>query len=90
MKLNRFLDANEQRKDAALRYQCFFIALDIAGHERKILTKFLDGKRCFEIYGKAKNGEVVRLHLREEVEQKDKVLYLISCFWKKKEKASFP
>lgn len=74
----------ERKRDAKIRLQCFFVAIDILrkSHGHKELT--INGDTCFEVHGKDKNGDNVFLHLREEKsEHKDRIVYLISTFWKK-------
>lgn len=70
------------RKDCKHRLQCFIVSLDIL-KKSKTCTVNPNNDSEFEVLGLAKNGEVVRIHLREELdEKKNKKVYFVSCFYK--------
>lgn len=83
VRMDKYIDANNFRIDAKIRYSAFFSGIDILQKSKKYTKKIIDGYVCFEITGYAKNNEIVTLHLREESIDKDKILFLISTFYKK-------
>lgn len=80
--LSKYIDSNIQRSDAFIRFASFFVGLDIVKKSKDYEVKYIDGFRCFEISGSAKNGELVKVHIREEIIEKDRILFLISTFYK--------
>ena len=68
-----------ERHDAKRRLQVFDVALDILRNETQCAECVLNGYTCYEIRGKAADGNVVIIHLREEVIHKDRVLFFVSC-----------
>lgn len=71
------------RKDSKNRLECFFVAIDIIQHSHYWKEKIIDGFRCYEAVGYTKNNDKVSVHIREEIFQKDKKFFFISCFHKK-------
>ena len=84
VRLEKYISANDSRKDARIRYSAFFSGMEILQKSKDYTRKIIDGFVCYEFQGLAKNGEIVSVHLREEEFQKDKILFLISTFYKKK------
>ena len=67
-------------KSSLSRLQCFIVAMDILKHENSYSEVTINGKRCFEIVGTDSNGKEIRIHLREDKENKNKILMFISSF----------
>jgi hypothetical protein len=82
VQLSKYIAATNTRADAVLRYRSFFCAMQIIAKASDCKEKMINGFKCFEIQGRAQGGEVVTIHMREEVHDKDKILYLISTFYK--------
>ncbi len=82
--LTKYIDATHGRPDKTRRRQRFFAGVELL--RRAKLEDMTDqikeptGEPAFEFKGITSNGEVVGVHVREEVEGKDKKLYLISTF----------
>lgn len=83
-KLERFAESNKMRKNGRQRLSSFFVALDILKHQTES-QKIVDekGYTCFNIRGYDKNGILIEVHIREEIIQKDRILFLVSSFPKK-------
>lgn len=67
------------------RLKCFFVAVDILKNAGKDSCKSSSrGKSLhYEITGQDANGREVVVHLREEKDTKDRVLYFVSSFSRK-------
>ncbi len=83
IRLDKYIEANKKRKDVKIRFSAFLVGMDILKKSKKFTQKKKKGFNCFELKGLALNKEIVTLHLREEIYKKDKILYLISTFYKK-------
>lgn len=83
IELCRFVEANEKRADASIRFASFLVGIDILKKSKDYTQKIIDGFVCYEIQGLAKNKELVMVHIREEKTEKGKQLFLISTFYKK-------
>lgn len=88
--LIKYIEANKERKDARIRFQSFFVGIDIIKKSIFCDSIIIDGFQCYRIIGYAKNNEIVEVYLREEIIKNDKILFLISTFSKDKKKASLP
>jgi len=82
--LTKYLEATHRRMDRTRRRQRFFVGLDLL---RKVKTdditdkiKEPTGEPSFEFKGITPSGEIVGVHVREEIEGKNRKLYLISTF----------
>lgn len=82
--LTKFLEATHGRLDQTRRRQRFFAGLDLLRKVRPddITNQVKDasGDPLFEFKGITPNGEAVGVHIREEIEGKNRKLYLISTF----------
>ncbi len=82
--LAKYLETTNNRRDKTRRKQLFFIALELLKKAKKgdITNRFKEptGENSFEIEGVTSSGLLVRAHIREVVEKKNRKLYLISTF----------
>jgi len=81
--LEKYFESNEKREDASVRFASFIVGLDILRSSKECTKIIKNGYICFEISGISKNKELVMVHLREEIINKDRILFLISTFYKK-------
>lgn len=72
----------ERKQDSKKRLQCFFVAIEILKKSSDYKTTSIKGEKCFEVRVLSREGNMVFLHLREEIKRKDKVTYLVSTFYK--------
>jgi hypothetical protein len=81
--LSRFVEANNFRNKE--RLQTFFAALEII-QKSKLCKEVYDKseRKCFRMLGMDVCGEIIEVHLREEMENKDRKLYFISSYPNKK------
>lgn len=72
-----------RKSSAKKRLSCFLVAMDILKHSKryKIYSK---NENEVTIQGLGNDGRIVEIHLREELDKKNKKLFFISCFPKKK------
>lgn len=81
--LNKYLETTK-RHDKNRRRQKFISALELLSRvKKKHMTdkiKEPTGRYSYEFKGITPSGKLVGVHIREEIERKDKKLYLISTF----------
>jgi len=86
--LTKFLEATHGRLDRTRRRQSFFSGVDllrtVKPEDMSNQFKAFSGELSFEFQGITPKGEVVGAHVREEIEGKNRRLYLISTFPKGK------
>ena len=82
--LAKYLDATHGRIDKTRRRQKFWAGVELL---RKATAEDITnhitepmGDIAFEFKGITPSGKIVAVHIREEIEGKDKKLYLISTF----------
>ncbi len=80
VKLNRYLEATIPRKDATSRLRTFFVAVDLIKKSNVIKRRIKNKLVEYEIIGFDAQSTEVRIHIREELQKSNKVLYLISSF----------
>lgn len=80
--LTKFLEITLTRKDAKKRLSLFDCGLDIIKNSHNVTQVLKRGKNCYEIIGFNKKSECIVVHVREDIEEKDKKLFLISIFKK--------
>ncbi len=88
--LERYLEANTPRKDATKRLRTFFVAIDIIKRSHSGTQRMHNKLREYEIVGYDSTGVEVRVHIREEIERGDRILYLISSFSSAKRENPLP
>ncbi|KMP11498.1 hypothetical protein UZ36_04160 [Candidatus Nitromaritima sp. SCGC AAA799-C22] len=82
--LIKYLEATHGRRDQTRRRQRFLAGVELL--RRAKIEDITDqikeptGEPAFEFKGITPKGEVIGVHIREEIEGKDKKLYLISTF----------
>ena len=82
--LSKLPDVILRRKSTVKkRLECFIVAIDILRHD-KVCKQNSSNKQEFALLGSDCNGVLVEIHLREESSDKDKKLFFVSCFQKKK------
>jgi len=80
--LNKQPNAILMRKDAKNRLECFSVAIDILKHAKQFKQRENGQNHEFSIIGLSKEKTHVTIHLREELDKKDRRLFLISVFYK--------
>lgn len=81
--LNKYLESTLDRTDGTFRMRYFAPALDLLKWaQANDIIKHSDTE--YEILGICPNWYITAVHVREEIEQKDRKLYLISTFGKGK------
>jgi len=78
--LSKLPDAITERKDAKRRLQRFLVAIDILAKEKTYKQKCFKKHINYAITGLDANNEPVFVHIREEITQKDRILYFVSCY----------
>lgn len=79
----------ERKSSRKRRLQCFISGMDILKKTKYIFPNPSNkSELCF--LGEDKNGYLVEIHVREEVHQKDRRLFFVSCFYKDQKKKSPP
>ena len=82
--LAKYLEATHGRIDKTRRRQKFWAGLELVhkATEENITNQIREpmGDTAFEFKGVTPSGKIVTVHIREEVEGKDRKLYLISTF----------
>jgi hypothetical protein len=81
--LDKHPDVILKRKDSKMRLESFFVGIDILKRSRKWEEKIINKYKCIEIMGYSKERYHISIHLREELKDGDKKLFLISTFYKK-------
>ena len=82
--LIKYLDATHGRIDKTRRRQKFRAGVELI--QKATATDMTNqiiepsGDRAFEFKGTTPSGKIVTVHIREEIEDKDRRLYLISTF----------
>lgn len=70
-----------QRKSSAKkRLACFGVAMDILRQTRKS-SQNLKNTSEYSLEGISQEGFLVEVHLREEIDKRDRKLYFVSCFY---------
>lgn len=77
--LDKFIECTINRKDAKQRLGLFEIGIDVIRNSSDI-NQYNDKEYAFT--GKMLDGKIIEVHIREEINQKDKQLKLISIFKK--------
>ena len=77
--LEKLPDVFTKRHDAKRRLQALIVGLDIVRHSPSCAKRIIKGYICYEFRGKDIEGNLVTVHLREEVMRKDRILFLVSC-----------
>lgn len=77
--LSKLPKAITERKDAKRRLQAFEVAIDILRSASTYNRKYIKGYVCYEIKGLDISGKIIAIHIREEVVQKDRILFFVSC-----------
>ena len=81
--LTKLPDAILERKDSQKRrLQCFRVAIDIL-RRSKHFSQNPKNRNEFEIKGFSAENYTVFVHLREEISQKNRQLFFVSCYFKK-------
>jgi len=82
--LTKYLEATQNRSKRVRRRQKFWACIELIGKVKDVdMTdeiKEPTGELSFEFKGITPSGEVVGVHIRQEIEGKDKKLYLVSTF----------
>ncbi len=87
--LTKYLEATARQKRSShtRRKRCFFAGLEVIQNARSgdlVMNKETQYGMSYEYHGLTPEGIVVTVHIREEMEGKDKKLFLISTFEGKK------
>jgi hypothetical protein len=88
--LNRYLEASNNRKDKTRRKRLFQVAIELIKRatEDDITSKQKEQFGIgYSLKGLLLNGMILNVHIREESDNKDKRLFLISTFLDKIKKA---
>ena len=67
-------------KNQSNRVPYIFIALDILKKSNAITSRIHQGCKEYEITGLTENEDFIKIHIREEIQHKNKVLMLTTCF----------
>ncbi len=82
--LNKYLKASQGRRDQTRRRQRFMSAVELLRQAKtEDITdqiKEPGGETAYELKEITPKGEIIGVHIREEIEAKDRRLYLISTF----------
>ena len=78
--LEKLPAAITERRDAKRRLQRLYVAIDILQYAKEYTVKKIDKKQCYELRGHSVDDQEVIVHVREEVQNKNKVLFFVSCF----------
>lgn len=82
--LSKYIEATKNRTDPTRRFRCFPAALEII---KKVKEHDLIAKKrthlgvSYEFQASTKDGTIVKVHIREEVVENNRRLFLISTFW---------
>jgi hypothetical protein len=79
--LERYIPAQNKRRDKTQRYACFFAGLDII-RKASVWDVVCRQGTEWEILWMTPEKEIIAVHIREERIQNDRVLFLISTFEK--------
>lgn len=81
--LEKYLESTVDRTDGTYRMRYFAPAIELLRNAlENDIIKYSETE--YEILGSCPNADIVAVHIREETEQKDRRLYLISTFGKGK------
>ena len=81
--LSKYLESTIDRTDGTFRMRYFSPAIEILKNATEI-NVIKHSENEYEILGLCPNGDITAIHIREEMEQKNRKLYLISTFGKNK------
>ena len=81
--LSKYLKSTIDRADGTHRMRYFAPAIEILKNAWEI-DIIAHSQSEYEVLGSCPNGDITAVHIREEIEQKDRRLYLISTFGKGK------
>ncbi len=79
---DKYIETTKKRRDKTRRKQKLPPALELIAKARKgdIRSRVSQKGMCYEIKGVTGNGIEITVHIREEIVNKNKMLYLISTF----------
>ena len=81
--LSKYLESTVNRADGTHRMRYFAPAIELLRNALESdIIKYSETE--YEILGSCPNTDIIAVHIREEIEQKDRRLYLISTFGKGK------
>lgn len=86
--LDKYFHATNNRPDRRERFQLLFPAIELLKEAWIwVEQKKIDHYTCYEVEGMTHDETIFRVHIREEILQKDRRLYLISTYPIRKKKA---
>jgi hypothetical protein len=78
--LEKYLDATQNKTDRTLRLRLFFLWLELIKSADSYTQKNEKWGISYELRRRISEKDTLVVHIREELEQKDKKLFLISTY----------